>query len=206
MVSLGPSFGADGNLITSRETFLHLLPSTPPGSIEIGLVRLRPDADVSAVTSSLSKSLPSDVKVFSRNDFIEFEKNYWRTSTSIGFIFTFGAAMGFVVGCVIVYQILYSDVSDHLPEYATLLAMGYSLKTLLSVVAREGILLAIMGYLPAYLSGQALYFLVRNSTKLPVVMHPERALLVFILILFMCMGSALVAMRRLVDADPAEIF
>ena len=63
-----------------------------------------------------------------------------------------------------------------------------------------------MGYLPAYLAGQALYALVRSSTKLPVAMDPQRAFLVFALILVMCMGSAVVAMRRLVDADPAEIF
>ncbi|KGG15139.1 MULTISPECIES: ABC transporter permease DevC [unclassified Prochlorococcus] len=206
LVSLGPSFGADGNLITSRETFLKLMPSTPPGSIEIGLVRLRKDADHQRVLRSLNSSLPNDVKVLTRKDFIDFEKNYWRNSTSIGFIFTLGAGMGFVVGCVIVYQILYSDVSDHLAEYATLMAMGYRLKTLLGVVAREGLFLAVMGYLPAYISGEALYALVRTSTKLPVAMDPYRALLVFFLILFMCMVSASAAMRRLVDADPADIF
>ncbi len=206
LVTLGPSFGADGNLVTSRETFRQLLPTTSPGSIEIGLIRLRNGANSEVVAGSLSKSLPRDVKVLTRKAFIDFEKNYWRTSTSIGFIFTLGAAMGFVVGCVIVYQILYSDVSDHLPEYATLMAMGYQLKTLLGVVAREGILLAVMGYLPAYISAQVLYALVRSSTKLPVAMDFDRALLVFGLILFMCMGSAMVAMRRLVDADPAEIF
>ncbi len=206
LVSLGPSFGADGNILTSRETFLELLPGTPPGSIEIGLVRLRSDANKDNIVKALNLSLPTDVRVLTKKEFIEFEKNYWRSSTSIGFIFSLGAAMGFVVGCVIVYQILYSDVSDHLPEYATLMAMGYRLKTLLGVVAREGILLAIMGYLPAYGSAQLLYALVRNSTKLPVEMDLQRAILVFILILFMCMGSALVAMRRLADADPAEIF
>ncbi len=206
LVSLGPSFGADGNLITSRETFLKLLPSTPPGSIEIGLVRLSAEADHAKVLRSLSASLPNDVKVLTRQEFIDFEKNYWRTSTSIGFIFTLGAAMGFVVGCVIVYQILYSDVSDHLAEYATLMAMGYRLRTLFGVVAREGIFLAVLGYVPAYLSGQALYALVRSSTKLPVAMDPQRTFLVFFLILFMCMASASVAMRRLVDADPADIF
>lgn len=206
LVSLGPSFGADGNLITSRETFLKLLPSTPSGSIEIGLVRLSAEADHAKVLRSLAASLPNDVKVLTRQEFIDFEKNYWRTSTSIGFIFTLGAAMGFVVGCVIVYQILYSDVSDHLAEYATLMAMGYRLRTLFGVVAREGIFLAVLGYVPAYLSGQVLYALVRSSTKLPVAMDPQRTFLVFFLILFMCMASASVAMRRLVDADPADIF
>ena len=206
LVELGPSFGADGNLITSRETYLRLLPSNPPGSIEIGLIRLSSSANPKYVAKKLSSSLPNDVKVLTKREFIEFEKNYWKTSTSIGFIFTLGAAMGFIVGCVIVYQILYSDVSDHLAEYATLMAMGYKLKTLLGVVAREGMFLAIMGYLPAYISGQALYSLVRNSTKLPVQMDLDRAVLVFVLILLMCMSSAFVAMRRLSDADPADIF
>ena len=206
LVGLGTSFGADGNLLTSQETYLQLLPNTPPGSIEVGLIRLRAGADADEVVERLKRDLPDDVSVLTKTGFIAFEQNYWRSSTSIGFIFTLGAAMGFVVGCVIVYQILYSDVSDHLPEYATLMAMGYRLPTLLGVVAREGILLAVFGYLPAYAAGQGLYLLVRNATQLPVSMNLTRALTVFIMILVMCMGSATLAMRRLGDADPAEIF
>jgi putative ABC transport system permease protein len=206
LVSLGPSFGADGNLLTSRETFRRLLPAIPPGSIELGLIRLLPGSDPVAVAARLERRLPKDVRVFTKQGFEEFEKTYWRTSTSIGFIFTLGAVMGFVVGCVIVYQILYSDVSDHLPEYATLMAMGYRLPTLLGVVAREGLLLAVLGYLPAYAAAQGLYALVRSGTNLPVSMDLSRALLVLGMILVMCMGSAALAMRRLGDADPAEIF
>ncbi len=206
LVSLGPSFGADGNMLTSRETFLQLMPGTPPGSIELGLIRLKPGADPAQVAARLKTMLPSDVSIYTKKGFEEFEKNYWRSSTAIGFIFTLGAGMGFVVGCVIVYQILYSDVSDHLPEYATLMAMGYRLAGLLGVVAREALILAMLGYLPAYLAGQGLYALVRSGTRLPVEMDPQRALLVFGMILVMCMGSAAFAMRRLADADPAEIF
>ncbi len=206
LVSLGPSFGADGNLLTSRETFRRLLPAIPPGSIELGLIRLLPGSDPVAVAARLERRLPKDVRVFTKQGFEEFEKTYWRTSTSIGFIFTLGAVMGFVVGCVIVYQILYSDVSDHLPEYATLMAMGYPLRALLGVVAREGLLLAVLGYLPAYAAAQGLYALVRSGTNLPVSMDLSRALLVLGMILVMCMGSAALAMRRLGDADPAEIF
>ena len=206
IVSLGPSFGADGNLITSRETFLGLSPGNPQGSIEIGLVRVKKGSDIEKVVRSLNFSLPSDVKVMTLNSFIDFEKDYWKSSTSIGFIFTLGAAMGFVVGCVIVYQILYSDVSDHLPEYATLMAMGYNLRSLLGVVAREGFILSIIGYIPAYIVGQVLYMYVRSSTRLPLEMSFSRASLIFCLILFMCMGSAIAAMKKLADADPAEIF
>jgi putative ABC transport system permease protein len=206
LVALGPSFGADGNMLMSRETFLDLMPQTAPGSIELGLVRLVPGADATAVAARLTRRLPPDVRILTKAGFEEFEKNYWRTSTAIGFIFTLGAAMGFVVGCVIVYQILHSDVSDHLPEYATLMAMGYRLSALLGVVAREGLLLAVLGFVPAWLAGQGLYMLVRAGARLPVTMQTGRSLLVFAMILTMCMASAGLAMRKLADADPAEIF
>ncbi|QNJ03034.1 ABC transporter permease DevC [Synechococcus sp. PROS-U-1] len=206
LVSLGTSFGADGNLLTSTETFLDLMPQKPPGAIEVGLVRLKPGADPEQVVSRLSQRLPKDVSVLTKQGFIDFEQNYWKSSTSIGFIFTLGAAMGFVVGCVIVYQVLYTDVSDHLPEYATLMAMGYRLSHLLGVVVREGFYLAALGYVPAYLAGQGLYWFVRDATKLPVGMDLSRALTVLVMILVMCMLSSLLAMRRLIDADPAEIF
>ena len=206
LVSLGTSFGADGNLLTSTETFLDLMPQKPPGAIEVGLVRLKPGVDPEQVVSRLGQRLPKDVLVLTKQGFIDFEQNYWKSSTSIGFIFTLGAAMGFVVGCVIVYQVLYTDVSDHLPEYATLMAMGYRLSHLLGVVVREGFYLAAMGYVPAYLAGQGLYWFVRDATKLPVGMDLSRALTVLVMILVMCMLSSLLAMRRLIDADPAEIF
>ena len=206
LVSLGTSFGADGNLLTSTETFLDLMPQKPPGAIEVGLVRLKPGADAEQVVSRLSQRLPKDVSVLTKQGFIDFEQNYWKSSTSIGFIFTLGAAMGFVVGCVIVYQVLYTDVSDHLPEYATLMAMGYRLSHLLGVVVREGFYLAAMGYVPAYMAGQGLYWFVRDATKLPVGMDLSRALTVLVMILVMCMLSSFLAMRRLIDADPAEIF
>ena len=206
LVSLGTSFGADGNLLTSTETYLDLMPQKPPGAIEVGLVRLKPGADPEQVVSRLRQRLPKDVSVLTKQGFIDFEQNYWKSSTSIGFIFTLGAAMGFVVGCVIVYQVLYTDVSDHLPEYATLMAMGYRLSHLLGVVVREGFYLAAMGYVPAYMAGQGLYWFVRDATKLPVGMDLSRALTVLVMILVMCMLSSFLAMRRLIDADPAEIF
>ena len=206
LVSLGTSFGADGNLLTSTETFLDLSPQKPAGAIEVGLVRLNPDADVDVVIQRLRERLPDDVSVLTKQGFIDFEQNYWKSSTAIGFIFTLGAGMGFVVGCVIVYQVLYTDVSDHLPEYATLMAMGYRISHLLGVVMREGLYLAVLGYVPAYIAGEGLYWFVRDATRLPVGMNATRALTVMVMILVMCMVSSLLAMRRLVDADPAEIF
>ena len=207
LVTLGPSFGADGNLLTSDLTFRKLTGQTQDnGGIELGLIRLSPGTDAEQMAAALSDALPNDVRVLTKQGFLDFEQNYWRSGTTIGFIFNLGAAMGLVVGSVIVYQILYSDVADHLPEYATLKAMGYRYTSLLGVVMRESLFLALMGYVPAYLAGQGLYGLIRSGTRLPIGMSSQMAVSVFIAILVMCLLSGLLAMRKLGDADPAEVF
>lgn len=103
-------------------------------------------------------------------EFIDLEKNYWKRSTAIGFIFTLGTTMAFIVGTVIVYQILYSDVSAHLAEYATLKAMGYADIYLVWVVFQEALILAILGYIPSFALVLGLYDLTRNTTLLPIGM------------------------------------
>ena len=83
LVALGTSFGADGNLLTSHETYLRLLPNTPPGSIEVGLIRLTPGSAPAEVAARLKRRLPADVTVLTKDGFIAFEQDYWRSSTSM---------------------------------------------------------------------------------------------------------------------------
>jgi putative ABC transport system permease protein len=155
---------------------------------------------------SAPEALPKDVCVLSKAEFAEFERSYWQDSTAIGFIFGLGTAMGFVVGSVIVYQILYTDVTDHLPEYATLKAMGYRNLYLTGVVFQEALILALLGYIPGFLLCLGLYRLTKNATSLPIAMTSDRALLVFVLALLMCIISSVIAIRKAQSADPAEIF
>ncbi|KKZ10803.1 MAG: ABC transporter [Candidatus Synechococcus spongiarum SP3] len=208
LVELGVSFGADGNLLTSNRTFNQLVGSADGAStsIELGLIRLVPGADPDAVAAALNKALADDVQVLTKSEFLAFEQDYWRSSTAIGFIFNLGAAMGLVVGAVVVYQILFSDVVDHLPEYATLKAMGYSSMDLVMVVLQESLLLAGFGYIPAFLAGQGIYGLARKATNLPIVMSSRMAVFVFAMIFIMCVIAGLLAMGKIRDADPAEIF
>ncbi len=114
--------------------------------------------------------------------------------------------MGLVVGGVIVYQILFADVSEHLAEYATLKAMGYTNLRLSRVVLQEAVLLAALGFLPGLLISLALYRITAQATRLPLVMSPDRALAVFALTLGMCGIAALMALRKVRSADPAEVF
>ncbi|OYE04111.1 ABC transporter permease DevC [Nostoc sp. 'Peltigera membranacea cyanobiont' 232] len=206
LFTLGASFGADGNLITSDVNFLRIFSNRQPGLIDIGLIRLKPGADAEVVAQELRKYLPKEVNVLTKQEFIEFERNYWANSTAIGFIFTLGTVMGFIVGTVIVYQILYTEVADHLAEYATLKAIGYTQNYLLMVILQEALLLAVLGYFPGIVFSLFMYSSARDATLLPVFMSFDRAVMVLILTMLMCIISGAIAVRKLRSADPADIF
>ncbi len=204
--TLGASFAADGNLITSDSTFLRLFSQRQPNRIDIGLLKLKTSADVKQVQAMLKASLPKDVLVLTYAEFVEHEKKYWQTNSPISFIFGFGAIIGFIVGIVIVYQILYSDVSEHLPEYATLKAIGYSDSYLVGVLIQESFILAFLGFVPGFLLSVGLYYIASSATLLPIGMTLSRAAMVMVLTIIMCVASGGVALGKLQAADPADIF
>ena len=206
VVELGASFGSDGNIVTSDLNFFRLFKNRKAGLIDIGLIKLKPGANPETVVAQLRQYLPKDIQVLSKQEFIQKEKDYWATSTPIGFIFALGTVMGFIVGTVIVYQILYSEVSDHLSEYATLKAMGYSQTYLLLVVFQEAFILASLGYIPGFGFAVFLYNIAKNATLLPIYMTVSRAILVFLLTMLMCFISGLISVRKLQAADPADVF
>jgi putative ABC transport system permease protein len=207
----GASFAADGNVVTSDSTFLQLFPTRKADQIEVGLITLQPGADIEKVRKQLQIGLNPNpknpfVEVGTPETFAQKEKTYWATGTGIGFIFSLGVIVGFIVGIVIVYQVLYADVSDHLPEYATLKAMGYTDNYLLRVLLQEALLLAAFGYLPAFFLSFGIYNLTFAATLLPIYMKVDRAINVFILTVIMCTISGTIAMGKLRSADPADVF
>jgi len=211
LFQLGTSFGVNGNIITSDINFLRLFSNRQFGTrqkglIDIGLIKLKPGADEKQVLSNLRAELPNDVKVLSKQEFMAKEKNFWNTSTPVGYTFDLGTVIGFIVGAVIVYQILYSDVSDHLSQYATLKAMGFNDRYLLIIVFQEALILATVGFTPGILLSLALYQITHQATLLPIVMPLGRAVFVFTLTVLMCFVSGAIAARKLQTADPADIF
>jgi putative ABC transport system permease protein len=205
LFTLGASFGADGNIITSDSTFLKLFPDRQANQIDVGLINLEPGTDLPKIQQQLKAGLPNDVKVLTPTEFAKIEIDYWQ-SQGVGFIFGMGVVVGFIVGTVIVYQILYTDVADHLPEYATLKAMGYTDAYLLGALMQEALILAVLGYIPGFLLSLGLYQLTYAATLLPVAMKIDRALLVMLLTVFMCGVSGAIATRKLRSADPADVF
>lgn len=206
LFQLGTSFGSDGNLIMSHLNFLRIFKNRSDGFIDIGLIRLKPGANINKFIKDLQTYLPHDVKILSKQELIKFEKNYWQSSTAIGFIFNLGVTLGIIVGIVVVYQILYTNVSEHLSQYATLKAIGYPHGYLLSMILQQALLIAILGYIPGFLISMIQYQFTQQATLLPIQMTVNRALFVFSLTVIMCFLSGVTAVRKLKDADPADIF
>ncbi|MBX9256127.1 FtsX-like permease family protein [Desmonostoc muscorum CCALA 125] len=206
LFTVGASFIADGTLITSDQNFLRLFPRREASGVSLGLVQLQPGYDPNQIKTALKSHLGDDVKILTQAEFIEFEKDYWKTNTAIGFIFSLGVSMGFMVGVIIVYQVLSTDVNAHMKEYATFKAMGYNNFYLLGVVFEEAIILALLGFIPGAIAPLGLYHLTRNATNLPLYMTLARASTVLALTMIMCIISGAIATRKLQSADPADMF
>jgi putative ABC transport system permease protein len=206
LFTMGSSFVADGNVISSDSTFLQIYRDRKANQIDVGLIQLWPGADRQQVQAALVAALPTDIRVLTVDEFAAVEKHYWESQGTIGFIFGIGVVVGFIVGTVIVYQILYTDVANHLPEYATLKAMGYGDRYLLTMLLQEALILAVFGFVPGFVVAIGLYQLTYAMTLLPIGMTASRAILVFLLTVLMCGVSGAVASQKLRSADPADIF
>jgi len=206
LFTVGASFGDDGALITSNQNFFRQFPNRDPGTVNLGLVNVEPGYDVLSVQADLIEHLPPDVQVLTQEGYVDFELNEIQSNSPIGFVFSLGSAMGFVVGIVIVYQVLSTDVNSHLSEYATFKAMGYRNGYLLGIVFEEAIILSICGFIPSLAVGMGIYALASAATALPMAMTVSRAITVLVLTVFMCGASGAIATQKLQSADPADIF
>ncbi len=206
LFEMGTSFGIDGTVITSDDNWLRLFPGRSRNEIQLGLIRLKQGTDANRVRDALAEYLPGDVLVMTKQQFVQREKAYWNSATPIGYIFAFGAIMGFVVGAIIVYQILFADVSEHLNEYATLRAIGYRNRFVSGIVLQQAVILAVLGYLPGLAIVYWLYGKAAAATNLPLYITQERALTVFLMTLAMCAISAMMAVRKVQRLDPADVF
>ena len=206
MIDLGASFGIDGSIFVSHANFLRLFPSRRPGEIDVGVVQLRPGVSILSAQRQFQAMLGSEVKVLTIDEFIDVELSYWRSATPIGIVFSAGTVVGFFIGFIVVYQILYTDVTNHLPQYATLMAMGFSHGFLTRLVLQQSFQLAMLGFIPGSLIAALLYAGLREVTLLPLYMEFGRAIGLCIVTVFMCMFSGMLAIRKLRTADPANVF
>ena len=205
--TIGGGFSADGYLVVSDQTFLRLFPQRASGAPNLVLLRLEREADRETVVARLRATLPAyDSAVRTVEETVARDQAFQTTQRPIGIVFGFGIVIGVLVGVVIVYQVLSTDVADHLEEYATLKAIGYPRRFFLGIVFEEALILALLGFVPGILVALALYAAISAATGLPLAMTPARPLWVLLGTLAMCALSGAVATRRLARADPADLF
>ena len=215
--SLGTDFAAgNGNLIMSDQNFLRYFAFRGPeedersfATVDLGLLKVAPGTNVQQLVQTLREQLPQDILVLSKDGpdgFVMRERQYWEENTNIGFVFSLLTTMGFVVGIILVYQILYTDVADHWSEYATLKAMGYDNLFLFGVVMQEAIILSVLGFIPGFLVSAMFYNLAAGVTGLIFRMTLERVVSIYIMTFIMCLVSGAIAVRKVQATDPAEVF
>lgn len=204
--TMGGTISSGGHVIAGEEGFFRLFPRHTRHLISIGLIRLRSGADAAAVRERLRAAVPPDVTIWTYDGFVAEEKKYWSERSPLAFIFLGTMLVAMIVGAVIVYQILYTDVTDHLHEYATLKAIGVSDRFFVGLILQQAVILMACGFVPGTVLTALLYALIRSKAVMPAHLTWPVMAIVFILALVMCSLSGLLALRRLKKADPADVF
>lgn len=207
--TLGRDFANDGNLMISLDNFVKYFPyrlPSPTEVVDLGAIRCQPGADLSQAKADLIARLPTEVSVLTRDEYIDREVHFWAKNTPIGIIFAIGSVMGFVVGVIICYQVLANDIADHMAEFATLKAMGYAARYFFQVVIGQAVYLSLFGYAIGFGLSLILFRIIQSATGLLMNMTWDRALFIFALTVLMCVVSGLLALRKLLIADPATLF
>lgn len=208
---LGIDFSNDGNLMMSSSNFNKYFSyrgggGDPSQVIDYGLIKCVEGADLNQVANEMQQLVGNHTKVMTKSQFIAAERNFWGKNTPVGLIFLVGTIIGFVVGMIICYQVLASDISDHLGEFATLKAMGYRPAFFSSVVVFQALCLSLFSFLPGMLITMTAFLFFNEITGLVMFLNVPRASLVLVLTVAMCVISGFIALRKLLTADPASLF
>jgi putative ABC transport system permease protein len=203
---LGTAFVELGMITLSDENFVRLQRGRTLEQVGIGIIRLRSGADAQSVAGQLRRLLPADVNVWTRDQFRAHEVRHWLVMTSTGIIFGSGVLVAVIVGVVILYQTISSQIMSKLNEYATLKAIGYTPLQILRIVLGQALLISTIGFLPGLGMGLLLYIAVAHRVYLPMVMTGPRIVAVFMMSVVMSVGSGLLAYRKVHVAEPADLF
>lgn len=204
LVAIGPSIRSDGYILMGDQTW----DDSKRGAdlVSMGLLKVRPGTDIPALQEKLAAKLKEEALVLTPEEVRQREVDFTASATPAGGVFAIGLVIGFLIGMIICYQILFNEISDNMPQYATVKAVGFSRIFLVSLVLQQAVLLALFGFLPGLGFGALLYYFLEHSTGILMFISWPRGLLVFVLTLFMCIASGLLAVQKVLRADPAEVF
>jgi len=204
LVEMGPSLKSDGYIFMGAHTWNKT--RAEADLINMAVLTLKAGTDATVVRESLAVKLGPDILIFTPEELRQREVDFTTHSTPVGGVFAIGVLIGFVIGLIICYQILFNEISDNMPQYATVKAVGFPRRYLISLVLQQAVLLAIFGFIPGLASGYTLYQVIESSTSILMFITIERAAFIFVLTLVMCILSGLLAVQKVLQADPADVF
>ncbi len=202
-VNIGADIVNDGNILMSEGDWLARLPDSKP---IMGLIHLKVGASLEAVQQLILQSLPPDVTVLTPAETVRRESLYTLRSAPVGLLFAIGMLAGLVIGTINCYQVLYNEITDHLRQFATLKAMGFSNRFLRRIILGQATILAVAGFSTGVVFAWLADRYIAAQSMLPIRIGPGSAVVVCFFTLLMCMGAGLIAIRRVAVADPATLY
>lgn len=205
-VELGPNFSIDGTILMSDATWLWGRWTEGSRQVAYGLLRTRPGTDIQALKHRILDRLPKDIIVLTPEEMRKREVLHTIKAVPLGAIFGVGMIIGFIIGVIICYQILYNEITDHMPQYATLRAMGFTDGFLRKTVVQEALWLSVLGFIPGLACGYILYGIIEYYTGILMFLTVGRIAIIFCFTICMCAIGGLIAVRRVTSADPASLY
>lgn len=202
----GPGFAGSALLITSDLTYARIFRLPDRNTVMLGLIDLAPGTDPVTARDRLNAILPDDVRAVTRDQLAAIDQHWTIDIKPVGIVFSSGLILAFIIGAVILYQVLATEVTNRLREFATLKAIGYDDVDLNVMVCKQAMYYAVLGFVPATLLSTLIYHVVRISTGLPTEMTAGKLIAVFVMASFMCVIAATGAIRKVSRADPADLF
>jgi putative ABC transport system permease protein len=206
MTYAGISIAADGNLFTTHANFQRLFPNLGSSKSHIGVIRLTRGESLDQVVGQVREMLGREARVLTRTEMMDSERIYMKVNDPVDDIMSMIAGVAFLVGMIIVYQILYTDVVNHLPQFATLKAIGFTGSFLLGIIISEGLILSLIGFWPGLFIAHCLARLAQSATLLPVSITIPNTIGVLVAAMIMCVAAASIAVRKITQAEPASVF
>jgi putative ABC transport system permease protein len=168
------------------------------------LVKLIEGADPEAMKASLGERL-SEVDVVTSAEFSRMTQVYWMFTTGAGLALLIAALMGLIVGVVVVGQTLYATTVDHLAEFGTLRAIGASNRYIYGVITRQAVISALAGYVLGLVVSLVIVRAARDAGP-AILLPPELAVSMLGLTIMMCVGAALISIKKVTRLDPSMVF
>jgi putative ABC transport system permease protein len=168
------------------------------------LVKGAPGVSPESVSDALRAKV-GEVEVHTTTAWSSTQRNYWMFGTGAGITVLIAAALGLLVGVVVVAQTIYAATVDHIREFGTLKAMGATNGYIYGVILRQALASGFIGY--GFGMGIALFVSVMSQRGAPAILIPPPLVAaLFATTMTMCAIASMVSINKVTRLDPAMVF